>query len=387
MTSPPIQMLRSSERSTFKRCPQQWHWSYVEGLRQNGDEALALWFGTGMHLVWAEYYVPGFVRGRDPHSTWDEYCEGYDWAQIRLNDDQDGYEVFMDARTLGHMMIDGYLAEYGSEPHIEVIASEQRVQAILPHHKDLTRAYVDLRGTMDCIVRDHRDNTIRLMDHKHMARVSIKHLGMDEQLAGYTTVAEHSLRRDGLIGPKERVDGIWYNLLRKAKPDERPRDDQGRYRNSPTKPMIIEALLAELEYTEDEVKALKKLTKEKLLEEAEANEIVVLGEISKLQGSPRFIREWVPFGARRKMRQITRLSEDMFVMNAVRAGKLPLQKFPGEHCSWCPFIELCEMDEDGVDTEDFKKTVYHVEDPYADHRDGAENSKATVLLKRKTGVN
>lgn len=386
MTAPDIQMLRSSERSTFKRCPQQWHWSYVEGLRQNSEEALALWFGTGLHLVWAEYYIPGTVRGRNPHETWDEYCEGYDWAQIRLNDDEDGYEVFMGARELGHMMIDGYLEEYGSEPHLEVIQSEQRVAAILPHPKDLSRPFVDLRGTMDCVVRDLRDGKIKLMDHKHMARISIKHLGMDEQLAGYTTVAEHSLRKDGLIGPKERVDGIWYNLLRKAKPDLRPRDSEGRYRNSPTKPVILDALLAELEYTEDEVKALKKLTKDKLLEEAAANDVEVLGEISKNQGSPRFIREWVPFGSRRKMRQIKRIGEDVVIMNAVRAGKLPLMKSPGEHCSWCPFIELCEMDEDGIDTTDFKELVFHTEDPYADHREGAENSKITVLLKKKTGV-
>ena len=381
-----LQMLRSSERSTFKRCPQQWWWSYVEGLRANGDEALALWFGTGLHLVWAEWYIPGFVRGRDPHETWDEYCKGYDWAKIKITDEADGYEVFMDARELGHIMIDEYLKEYGNEEWMEVISSEQRIRAILPHPKDLSRPFVDLRGTMDCVIRDHRDGRLKLMDHKHMARIVTKHLGMDEQLAGYTSVAEHSLRRDGLIGPNERIDGIWYNLLRKAKPDERPRDDEGRYRNKPLKADFINALTAELEYTEDEVAALKKLKIVDLQAEADANDVKVWGEISKRQGTKRFVREWVPFGARRKKRQIIRIGEDMIVMNAVRNGKLPLQKFPGEHCAWCPFLEMCELDEDGVDIDDFKKIAYHKEDPYADHREGAENSKATVLLKKKTGV-
>ncbi|QFG08203.1 Cas4 family exonuclease [Gordonia phage GretelLyn] len=383
-----LQMLRSSERGQFKKCPQSWWWGYVEGLRLAGSESIPLWFGTGLHLVWAEYYIPGSKRGRNPHETWDEYCgeDNFDVVKI-ITDTEDGHEVFTDAKELGHIMIDEYLAEYKGDPNWYVVAPEQRIRAILPHPKDLTRPYVDLRGTIDLVVRDEAKNgQLDLVDHKHMAKLSIAHLPMDEQLGGYTTVAEHALRSAGLISKTDTIDTIIYNVLVKAKPDTRPRDPQGRYRNQPIKKDYLEALVAELEYDEDELKALHKMTLPKLQAEAQTNGVKVFGEISKRQGTRHFHREEVSLTKKRKRRQIQRIGEDMFAMNAVRNGKLPIMKSPGEHCSWCQFRELCELDESGGDTDEFKKMVFNREDPYADHREGAENSKTTVLLKRKTGV-
>ncbi|WPH58010.1 Cas4 exonuclease [Gordonia phage LuckyLeo] len=382
-----LQMLRSSERAQFKKCPQAWWWGYVEQLRLAGSESIPLWFGTGLHLVWAEFYIPGSKRGRNPHETWDEYCgdENFDVVRI-ITDVEDGHELFVDAKELGHIMIDAYFEEYGGDPSWYVVAPEQRIRAILPHPRDLTRPYVDLRGTIDLVIRDEEDGQLKLVDHKHMAKLSIAHLPMDEQLGGYTSVAEHALRSEGLIKKTDTIDTILYNVLVKAKPDPRPRDDQGRYRNKPVKKHYLEALLAELEYDEDEVKALHKMTLPKLQAEAEANDVKVLGEISARQGAKHFHREPVTLTKKRKRRQIIRIGEDMVTMNAVRNGKLPIMKSPGEHCSWCQFRELCELDEAGGDTEEFKNMVFKREDPYADHREGAENSKTTVLLKRKTGV-
>ncbi|WNM66003.1 Cas4 exonuclease [Gordonia phage BirthdayBoy] len=401
-----LQMLRSSERSQFKKCPQSWWWGYVEGLRLAGSESIPLWFGTGLHLVWAEYYIPGSKRGRNPHETWDEYCgeDNFDVVKI-ITDTEDGHEVFTDAKELGHIMIDEYLAEYKGDPNWYVVAPEQRIRAILPHPKDITRPYVDLRGTIDLVVRDEAKNgQLDLVDHKHMAKLSIAHLPMDEQLGGYTTVAEHALRSAGLISKTDTIDTIIYNVLVKAKPDTRPRDPQGRYRNQPKKADYIEALVKlghdsgdyadraddlnlSVEAIEDQDrKELSKLTLPKLKAEADDCDLVVFGEISKRQGTRHFHREEVSLTKKRKRRQIQRIGEDMFAMNAVRNGKLPIMKSPGEHCSWCQFRELCELDESGGDTDEFKKMVFNKEDPYADHREGAENSKTTVLLKRKTGV-
>lgn len=400
-----VHKLRSSERSTFKKCPQQWWWAYVEGLRSTMSESTALWFGTGMHLAWAEYYIPGQVRGRDPHDTWEEFCQGKEVDTIRVTDGEDQHVVFLNAIELGHAMIDGYLAEYGGDPDWEVLAPEQRVRAILPHPKDPSRPYVDMVGTMDLVVRDHSDGLIKVVDHKHMAQLKLSHLDLDEQLAGYVTIAEHSLRKDGIIGPKEKVAGIIYNVLVKSKPDLRPRDSEGRYRNKPTKVDYIEALVAEAHkngaYESDadregktveqiEAEDRKAMVKMKVAEveaEAEAIGITVFGAISKQQGTKKFAREFIPLTSRQRARQLKRISEDMYTMNAVRAKKLPLMKSPADHCSWCQFKDLCLLDEAGGDTEDFKRMVFQKEDPYADHREGAENSKTSVLLKRKTGVN
>lgn len=390
-----VHKLRSSERKQFKVCPQAWWWSYVERLRSTSNESIALWFGTGMHLVWAEWYVPGAVRGRDPHSTWDEWCGPENVDKIRVDSEED-HAIYVDAKELGHVMIDEYLSEYGNDDHLTVIASEQRFRAILPHPRNASRPYVDLVGTTDCIVRDETDGIIKLMDHKHMASLKLAHLSMDEQLGGYVSVAEHTLKKDGLIRPGERVGGIYYNVLVKAKPDNRPRDDQGRYRNQPVKKNYVDAIVSMTDYSaetdpmsarENDAYELGKLTLPKLRDEAEELGITVFGDISKRQGTRHFAREWVPFNRKQRMNQIRRIGEDMVIMNTVRDGKLPVMKSPGDHCSWCDFRELCELDEAGGDTEEFKRMVFNKIDPYADHRDGAENSKTSVLLKRKTGVN
>lgn len=399
-----VHKLRSSERSTFKRCPQQWWWAYIEGLVSTQLESTALWFGTGLHLAWAEYYIPGTVRGRDPHSTWDEFCKGKELDLVKVQSSNEEKEVYVNAVELGHLMIDAYIAEYSGDKNWEVLAPEQRVRAIIAHPKDPSRPYVDMVGTMDLVVRDTETGLIWVVDHKHMAALKISHLDLDEQLAGYVTIAEHSLKNDGIIGPKERVAGIIYNVLVKSKPDVRPKDSEGRYRNKPTKSHFIEAFVklghdsgdyadraddagVSIEKIEaDDRKELSKLKLAELQDEAVDCNLAVLGDISKVQGNKKFHREIVTVTSKQRKRQLKRISEDMFNINLVRDRKVPLMKSPGDHCSWCQFKELCMLDEQGGEVDDFKKLVFNKQDPYADHRDGAENSKTSVLLKRKTGV-
>lgn len=399
-----VHKLRSSERSTFKRCPQQWHWAYVEGLVSTQVESIPLWFGTGMHLAWAEYYVPGTERGRNPHDTWDQFCEGKETDLIKIQSSDEEHEKYVNAVELGHLMIDAYIDEYKGDPNWEVLAPEQRVRAIIAHPKDATRPYVDMVGTMDLIVRDLNDGRIWIVDHKHMAALRIAHLDMDEQLGGYVTIGEHSLRSDGIIGKNERVAGIIYNVLVKSKPDTRPRDPEGRYRNQPQKAHYVSSLIdlyvasgdakdfaddagiSEEAEVEKETKRLSKMKLVELEEEAKDLGLTVFGDISKVQGSKKLHREPIPINPSQRRRQLKRIGEDMFIMNAVRSKKLPLMKSPGEHCTWCQFRDLCLLDEQGGDTEEFKRSVFNKQDPYADHREGAENSKTSVLLKRKTGV-
>ena len=399
-----VQKLRSSERSTFKRCPQQWWWSYVEGLVSTQPESTALWFGTGMHLAWAEYYVPGLERGRDPHDTWAQFCEGKETELIKVQSSNEEHEDYVNAVELGHLMIDAYLKEYEGDKNWEVLDPEHRIRAIIAHPKDPSRPYVDMVGTMDLVIRDRNTGLIWLVDHKHMAALKIGHLDLDEQLGGYVTVGEHSLRREGLIGKTDRIAGIIYNVLVKSKPDNRPRDPEGKYRNKPQKSHYVDDLIdlyvasgdaADFAddhgvSVEEEVEAeRKRLTKMKLTElEIEAADlgVTVYGDVSKRQGNKKFHREEVPLNSKQKRRQLQRIGEDMVVMNAVRKGKLAIMKSPGEHCTWCPFKDLCLLDEQGGDVEDFKRLVFNKQDPYADHREGAENSKTSVLLKRKTGV-
>ena len=65
-------------------------------------------------------------------------------------------------------------------------------------------------------------------------------------------------------------------------------------------------------------------------------------------------------------------------MDAIRSGGLPLTKAPGDHCGWCDFKELCDVDEQGGDVENYARAAFRQRDPYADHRAGAANSKTSV---------
>lgn len=379
-----LQMLRTSERATFKRCPWAWEQSYIHGLQPTQGNLGALWFGTGIHLAMAEWYIPGSKRGTDPVITWEKYCDDEYRTVKSIRDD--GEAEWIDAKKLGTAMLKGYLAEYGEDDDWEIIAPEQRFSAVVPH-PDTGKPIVKYVGTFDGVFRQKSTGYLYLMDHKTAGVIRTNHLFNDEQAGSYLTVAEHSLREQGLIGKKEKIRGILYNFLRKTVPnDDRPKNPDGLYTNKPTKAHYA-AQLAEEFGPVDEVSGLEwmKLSLSALQETARDEGIEVYGEVSKNQGTPVFHREVVRRTKAEKKRMIRRIGEEAIVMGMARDGSLPILKSPGEHCSWCQFKDLCAVDEQAGDTEDFMKYTYKVVDPYSDHRDGAENSKTSLVNNKKAG--
>ena len=102
-------MVRTSERSTFKRCPQKWWWAYVEGLAPK-EPAKALWFGTGWHEVMADYYRPGKKRSKDYIDKWREFCDTPD-AEGMYQPAADMGQEWLDLRKLGEVMLEEYVKE------------------------------------------------------------------------------------------------------------------------------------------------------------------------------------------------------------------------------------------------------------------------------------
>lgn len=383
-------MLRTSERRDFKRCPQRWWWAWRMGLRVKNQKLGALWFGTGIHLALEHWYVPGQKRGVDPRETWEKFV-GDQVAHLKVEMLADGRDdgrdtAWMEAGELGTAILTNYLDTYGEDEHIEVISPEQTFQLVVP--RPGTRIpIVRYAGTFDLVARDHsRNGHLFLWDHKTAKAIQTGHLPLDDQAGSYWAVATHVLRKQGLIGEKESLKGIEYNFIMKSPPDERPRDELGRARNKPKKEHYVAAMREKYIDMGLDVEVpiggegkkqalslsqtLEKTTLARLQELAEQEfKLIVHGEVAANQPSRRFERKTVFRTVAERRKQIERIGSEAVVMDSFRYGELPLYKNPTKDCQWdCDFRQLCELDEQGGDTEEYIRVVYKSEDPYAAHR-------------------
>jgi hypothetical protein len=338
-----LPLLRQSERASFKRCNWAWYQQYVLGIRPIVEDKIAAEFGTLIHVALAEYYIPGIIRGPHPADTFDKIAKDK-VAAVRTveftNDEQ--VVKWEDFHELGIELMEEYVDTYQGDPHWDILDAERRFDVVIPdvRHKPLTsekgrhgfRPQVILVGTLDLCIRDLNDDRVKMVDHKTCQAIVTHHLTLDEQASTYIAVGTTALRHQGLIGPKESIVGMEYNFIRKAKVDKRPMDEDGQRLNMD-------------------------------------------GSVSKKQPVPLFGRHFVPRTYKERQRQIVRISEEARVMDDVRSGRMPIMKTPQRDCYFCQYFALCELDESGGDTEYFIETTMKKFDPYADHREGADNSK------------
>ncbi|QGJ90106.1 exonuclease [Mycobacterium phage Indlulamithi] len=337
-----VPLLRNSERTDFRRCPQRWHWRWNEYLVPIELNHGPLVFGTFGHLALAEWYKPGTKRGPHPAETWDRITEDF-MDQIRVPTtgyiDEDTEMSWEDARSLGHDLLVNYVDYYGTDDHWEVLWVERPGDELIRHPYDKSKAIVRYAFTMDLIVRDHAANgRIRYVDHKFMKAIEKRHLWIDSQNGGYLAIGTHQLRKDGVIGPKEAVRDLVYNFVRKARYPDKERNHLGEWLNKDGTP-------------------------------------------SKRQPPPFFDRVPITKTAKERNQQIVHIGNEALHMKAFRDGRLPLHKNPSRDCAWdCSFFTLCGIHESGGDVEGTKKVLFRTEDPYQEYKD---HSKSTKTLERR----
>lgn len=357
-----LPLLRVSERISFRRCQQRWWWGWREGLKPQGLPNEKLWFGTGVHLALALWYKPGHKRGIDPRVTWKKFVAD-DVAFIRAEfGTKYDPSQFVEAGPYGEELLGWYLEEYGRDRKWDVVAPEQRFEVIVPDRDG--KPVVRLVGTFDGVYRDLDDGQLKLMEHKTAAAITTGHLALDDQGGTYVTVATHTLREQGLIGPKETITEVTYNFLRKGKKDVRPVNSDGLATNKPTKAHYL-AAMPNPEYA--------KYKLETLAEVARQSGLVVLGEASSNQPTPLFQRETLTRTHVEQISQLRRIAAEVAHMSDIKEGFLEPYKNPTKDCSWdCDFYSMCELHEGNPDDAlEFRNAVYRVEDPYADHRKSA----------------
>lgn len=389
--------IRNSERGTLAKCPQRWWWSWREGLRPK-ETPKALWFGTAIHEALADYYRPGKKRSKDFIDKFTEYAdmEG-EYIRTHVGDLDEG--KWVDARELGVGMLQGYVKKWGKDKDWDVIGTEQSFDLHVPFFpKDeqekqdawetWVRAgfhwqkawgldYFILNGTFDGVYRD-KDGKTKLMEHKTAGTIWHPYI-MDNQTGTYWLVAAAVGRQQGWLRKKEPITYITYNFLRKALEDERPRDAQGYVTNKPTKDHYI---LAIEEHDGDKdiwpvarTGSVKFPTVAALEDMAAERGLIVLGERSKRQPPPLYLRTPIRMGPQNRLSQLSRLQADVRYMTSIVSGHMDIRKNAGrDTCPMCPYKEFCEVHDSGGNWVSVRDATMRSTDPYADHRKSAEGS-------------
>jgi hypothetical protein len=320
-----LPILRNSEVGEHERCKQRWYWGYVEG-RRSRRVPTALWLGQGIHLALAEYYkFKGTQRGPHPAETFADWAKG-EKKNVYLRDEEDAAEK-VDAVELGIIMLQGYVEHWGSETWKHVLAREQTSRLTIPNPKT-HKPIVTSVGTFDLVYKDLRYSTPTnwLEEHKTTVDTTVSHLSLNPQASTYWLHASAVLDDLGLIPHGALLDGMMFNFLRKAKPDERAKDEKGRALNKD-------------------------------------------GSISKVQPKPLFFRHPVPRTAAHRNETARRLALQSWEIEQRRAGKLPIHKNATKDCAWdCVFHGICELHEAGQDWEEVAKYEFTRGDPYEVYR-------------------
>jgi hypothetical protein len=359
-------------------------------LKPKGQEKTALWFGTGVHIAFAEWYLPGLKRGRHPAETFTEYADGALHAIKVAEATEETVAEYEDGLTLGTTLMEEYVKHYGTDPSWDFIQAEHPFHLQVPwpgpdrqglYDVPAGSPLIDYYGTWDGVYRDLEDGKVKLLETKTAKAVQTTHLTLDDQAGSYWAIATRVLRELGILGPKERIHGINYNFVRKAMPDLRPKDAEGYFTNKPLKAHYIEAIEAERAKMPCPGPAgswigpplTGKETLDLLQQIAHKLDLTVLGERSKQQPLPLFQRDLIPRTTAERNTQLRRIQDEAVVMQAHRDRLLPIIKNPTKDCSWdCTFFGMCELQERGGEWEEFKRMAFRQEDPYKDHRKSSD---------------
>lgn len=330
---------RNSERKAFTWCRQQWYWRYIDQIVPK-EIYVPFSFGDLIHKALGDWHIPGRERGPHPAESFRRY---YDLVDRRFNIRDQDTKQWEGAEELGVAILNNYVDTFGEDDDWEVISPEMAFQVVVLDKNG--EPYVRVIGRMDAVVRSISTGRLKMLEHKALSSIRINHLTLDDQAGTYWTFGQEHLRHLGLLEEDEMIDEVLYNILRKAKPDPRPRDDKGRYLNKD-------------------------------------------GTVSKKQPAPYFERYPVRRGRHEMEMIVDRIRKQTWEIGLVKEGKLPIYKSTGLQCTRCRYFSLCELHEAGADWEEFVKLSFTKRHPYEDYEEAAANlerqaEEASAKKKRK----
>jgi hypothetical protein len=376
-----VPLIRTSERGDLKSCEFYWYHHWQRGLTGRKVPTWS-WFGTAVHKALEVRYPVGTKRGgiADVLAAFEAAVEGETGRVYEKGGELDDEEVH-DGRLLGIEMLKGYVKHYGLDSRWQVIHTEQPFQ-IDVRHPDTGRLIAVYCGTWDLFVWDKVDKVYRLVDHKTRAQFKTdwSFYDLNDQAGSYLWVAPEVLRHMGLLGPKDHIDGIVFNMLRKAMPQ--PTAEDGIRYNLPKRKHYEEALTA---FGAPHHVPHPKATLPQLMQMAKEAGLDVKGDARAKQPTPLFKRYITHRGIEQRVNQGQKVLAEARRMDLLRRGRLPLLKHPTEDCVRCSLFEFCQLNElDPAEAEGYAATMLIQRDPYADHREAMQGNGFEVKERRAT---
>ena len=377
-----IPLIRTSERGDFKSCQFYWWHHWQNGLNTTRVPTWS-WFGTAWHKAMEVRYPIGNKRGglADVIDAFKEAVAGEERRVWEAGEELDDEEVH-DGTTLGIEMLKAYVKHWGLDRQWHVIHTEQPFQIDVrdPRTNRLVAIYC---GTWDLFVWDGIDKVYRLVDHKTRAQFkqNYQFYDLNDQAGSYLWVAPEVLRHLGLLGKGDHIDGIIFNMARKAMPQ--PVAEDGVRYNLPKRHHFEAALQKATGLKENHGKPWAKHSVKDLALQAKILGLDVKGDPRAKQPTPNFARYHTHRGMEQRVNQGRKVLDEAMHMDLVRRGRLPLLKHPTEDCVRCPLFDFCQLDElDPAEAQEYAATMLVKRDPYADHREAMQGNGYSVKEKR-----
>lgn len=311
-------LVSNSEIQTFKQCRRKWYLGWLRNLAPKIEEVAGVRStGTRFHIAMEARYQPGRWGTQDEVLSALLNAQDTDLttfqAQTHLEED---YKALKSAFQLEQIMVEGYLewlAETGADSNLEVIATEQYVEAPLPGVAGTgDMPEVVAIGKLDAQVRDLRTGRRSFIDHKTVTTFKVPMLTQNQQILHYELLSFLSMPEG-----EQYCDAALYNMIRRVK------------RSSTAKPPFFKRV--EVPHNRHELEAYK-------------NHLV--GVVTDMQNVERTIAE--------------------------DPSTIPMVIYPTPHrdCDWkCEFQKVCRLFDDGSRVEPALDALYKVVDPLSYYDD------------------
>lgn len=326
-------IVRTSDRTSFKRCRRQWGWS--SGLKANLEptiKASPLWLGSAVHYCLEDFH--GYNVYKSPTIALKAYYQAHKKSRLSFPDD------IKEDLELGYGMMNHYVAwlkgrrklktyVYKGVPQVEVMF---HIPVPIPDMwKHLYKpGEVIYQGEIDRIIIDE-DGQLWIVEYKTARQFEHGHFQTDPQVTVYCWAAN-------TLYPKP-IAGVVYQQHKKIVPDS---------------PRILSS--GKLS-TAENMSTTHRLYREALIntygsvKRAPDKYIDYLNYRAQLESEdhdPFIRRDWISRSDHFMEAEGVKI---MLELEDILNPDLPLYPNPTRDCSWCSFNSICVSMDDGSDWE------------------------------------